>query len=257
MIPKQLTSNTITDRIRSYYVEDTPLSAEDLIYKDRIVTAHSLTLNEASNDGAACAIMMKRFDISERTAYRDILAAKNIFGSLRTPTKEAMRYIITQWATDLFAMAKKTKNMKGMEKAMERITKVIDHVAAQTRARLPTGLLNRAIEEAVDRVAAPMIGGKRFKIYYGTQVGVAPVTIRIFVNDPLRLTKAYGAFLERILRARFGLEGAPLRLKFQERIRPELPGVSEPGHSRSPASRQPPRYAKQHKKSSHGRHAGR
>ncbi len=134
---------------------------------------------------------------------------------------------------------------------------VIDHVAAQTRARLPTGLLNRAIEEAVDRVAAPMIGGKRFKIYYGTQVGVAPVTIRIFVNDPLRLTKAYGAFLERILRARFGLEGAPLRLKFQERIRPELPGVSEPGHSRSPASRQPPRYAKQHKKSSHGRHAGR
>ena len=124
MIPKQLTSNTITDRIRSYYVEDTPLSAEDLIYKDRIVTAHSLTLNDASNDGAACAILMKRFDISERTAYRDILAAKNIFGSLRTPTKEAMRYIITQWATDLFAMAKKTKNMKGMEKAMERITKV-------------------------------------------------------------------------------------------------------------------------------------
>ena len=124
---------------------------------------------------------------------------------------------------------------------------VIDHVAAQTRMRLPTGMLNRTIDEAVARVAAPMIGGKRFKLYYGTQVGVAPVTLRIFVNDPKRLTKAYGAFLERSLRERFGLEGAPIRLRFQERIRPDLPGVSEPGHSRSPARQLKPRYARRKK----------
>jgi GTP-binding protein len=89
-----------------------------------------------------------------------------------------------------------------------------------------------------------MIGGKRFKLYYGTQTGVAPVAIRIFVNDPTRLTKPYEAFIERSLRERFGLEGAPLRLRFQERARPETPGLSVPGHSRSPARQLPPRYAR-------------
>ena len=124
---------------------------------------------------------------------------------------------------------------------------IIDHVAAQTRTHIPTGVLNRALDDAVERVAAPMIGGKRFKLYYGTQVSVAPVTIRIFVNDPDRITPAYEAFLERSLRERFGLEGAPLRLRFQERIRPELPGLSVAGHSRSPAKSLPPRYAKRKK----------
>ncbi len=98
---------------------------------------------------------------------------------------------------------------------------VIDHVAAATRTHLPTGLLNRTLDEAVARVAAPMVGGKRFRLYYATQVRVAPVTVRVFVNDPDRLTKPYGDFLERALRERFGLEGAPIVMQFRARERPE------------------------------------
>lgn len=97
----------------------------------------------------------------------------------------------------------------------------IDHVAAQTRMRLPTGMLNRALDEATARVAAPLVGGKRFKLYYATQVGVAPVFLRVFVNDPKRLTKAYGDYLLRCIRERFGLEGAPVVLRFRARARPE------------------------------------
>jgi GTP-binding protein len=98
---------------------------------------------------------------------------------------------------------------------------VIDRVAAQTRLRLPTGLLNRTLDEAAARVAAPMIDGKRFKLYYAVQTGVAPLSLRVFVNDPKRLTRAYGDFLERSLRERFGLEGAPVVMQFRARARPE------------------------------------
>jgi GTP-binding protein len=137
----------------------------------------------------------------------------------------------------VFLSAKSGYNMR---KSIE----VIDHVAAQTRTQLPTGLLNRALTDATERVAAPMIGGKRFKLYYGTQIGVSPISIRLFVNDPKRITKPYEDYLLRSLRERFGLEGAPIRLRFQERIRPEQPGLSVPGHSRTPAKQLPPRYAR-------------
>jgi len=118
---------------------------------------------------------------------------------------------------------------------------LIDHVAAQTRTHLPTGLLNRTLDEATARVAAPMIGGKRFRLYYATQVRVAPVTVRIFVNDPDRLTKAYGEYLERALRERFGLEGAPIVLQFRARARQETiagaPWLPPPAIRRTPATR--------------------
>jgi len=177
-----------------------------------------------------CVLVINKWDLSQEE------------GVTQTKGEPALRAMLPfmNYCPVVFLSAKTGYNVR---KSVE----VIDHVAAQTRTRLPTGMLNRALDDAVARVAAPMIGGKRFKLYYGTQVGVAPVTIRIFVNDPKRITKPYEAFLERSLRERFGLEGAPLRLRFQERIRPELPGLSVAGHSRSPAKHLPPRYARRKK----------
>ena len=98
---------------------------------------------------------------------------------------------------------------------------MIDHVAAQTRMKLPTGMLNRTIEEATKRAVAPMRFGKRLRIYYALQVCVAPVTIRMFVNDPKLMTQNYLEFLRRAIRERFGLEGAPVVIFLKARSRPE------------------------------------
>jgi GTP-binding protein len=64
-----------------------------------------------------------------------------------------------------------------------------------------------------------MIRGKRLKIYYGLQVSTNPQTIRLFVNDPKLVTPAYLSFLEKNIRARFGLEGAPIRMFLKARSR--------------------------------------
>jgi GTP-binding protein len=95
----------------------------------------------------------------------------------------------------------------------------IDRVAAHVRARLPTGMLNRTLADAYARVQPPMIQGKRLKIFYATQVGTSPIRVRLFVNDPRRITPAYREYLIRNLRRVFGLEGAPILLHLSERKR--------------------------------------
>jgi len=97
----------------------------------------------------------------------------------------------------------------------------VDHVAAQTVATLSTGLLNRVVGIACDRVQAPPVGNRRLKVFYLTQVGKAPVTLQLFVNDPLLVKPAYKEYLVRELRARFGLEGAPVVMRFVSRGKTE------------------------------------
>ncbi len=113
-----------------------------------------------------------------------------------------------------------TSTLKGLN--VRRSIDVIDAVAAQTRVELPTGLLNRTISEAMQRVSAPRRGGKRLKVYYSVQIGKAPLRIRMFVNNPKLVTKQYKDFITRALRERFGLEGAPVVLLLKARQRPEL-----------------------------------
>ncbi|OGV61391.1 MAG: ribosome biogenesis GTPase Der [Lentisphaerae bacterium RIFOXYA12_FULL_48_11] len=94
---------------------------------------------------------------------------------------------------------------------------VIDHVAAQLQISLPTGILNRAIIDACERVHAPSVGGRHLKIFYVTQVGHSPVRINLYVNNPKFATHAYREYLSKRLREKFGLDGVPIVLNFRER----------------------------------------
>ena len=93
----------------------------------------------------------------------------------------------------------------------------IDHVSAQVRATLPTGVLNRAIMDAYERTQPPMVSGKRLKAFYATQVGTQPLRILLFVNDPKRLVPAYERYLIKAVRSAFGLEGAPVLFELRKK----------------------------------------
>jgi GTP-binding protein len=75
---------------------------------------------------------------------------------------------------------------------------------------------------AYQKVQPPMLQGKRFKIFYATQLGTKPIRIGLFVNDPKRLTDAYREYLLHALRGQFGLDGAPIALLLKERPRAEF-----------------------------------
>ena len=114
---------------------------------------------------------------------------------------------------------------------IRRTVEAIDRAAASASERIPTGMLNNVIVKATKKTLSPMIKGKRLKIYYGLQVSTNPQTIRLFVNDPKLVTPAYLSFIEKNIRARFGLEGAPLRIFLKARTRKD-PSGSGPGRTR-------------------------
>jgi GTP-binding protein len=76
--------------------------------------------------------------------------------------------------------------------------------------KLPTAKLNKVIGALAERMPAPSIGGKRFRIYYATQTGTRPFRIKLFCNREEKLTEQYRRYLEAGLVAEFGLNGCPI-----------------------------------------------
>lgn len=102
----------------------------------------------------------------------------------------------------------------------QRVGKAIDvalRVQQARSCRVPTAQLNRVVLDAVSHHSPPSKRGRRLRIYYATQVGVAPPSFVLFVNDPQLVHFSYRRYLENQLREAFGFEGSPLRLSFRKR----------------------------------------
>lgn len=78
--------------------------------------------------------------------------------------------------------------------------------------RVPTGQLNRAMEEVLARHQPPVVKRVRAKFFYLTQAETEPPTFVCFVNDADRVPESYVRYLERSLRGLFGITHAPMRL---------------------------------------------
>jgi GTP-binding protein len=100
---------------------------------------------------------------------------------------------------------------------VERVLELAVDVWAERRRRIPTGELNRVIGDATARQDPPMVKGRRPKLFYATQVGVAPPTFVFFARDAASIHFSYRRYLENRLREEFGFLGTPVRLVFRER----------------------------------------
>lgn len=102
----------------------------------------------------------------------------------------------------------------------QRVTKIIDIVkaVAETRLmRLPTSLVNEIVRDAVLKNPPPSDKGKRLKIFYATQVDVAPPTFALFVNDAELMHFSYLRYLENCIRKHFAFEGTTIRLELRNK----------------------------------------
>ena len=111
-------------------------------------------------------------------------------------------------------------------KTGQRVSRVLEtavDVWGERRKRISTGELNRIVGEASDRQIAPMVKGHRPKIFYATQVAVAPPTFVFFARDAGSVHFSYRRYLENRLREAFGFDGTPIRLIFRERSSVQLP----------------------------------
>ena len=95
---------------------------------------------------------------------------------------------------------------------IDNIFERINYVHGQATLRVSTGMLNDVLGEATMRVQPPTDKGKRLKIYYMTQISVAPPTFVIFCNNAELFHFSYRRYLENCLRDSFGFEGTPIKI---------------------------------------------
>jgi GTPase len=95
---------------------------------------------------------------------------------------------------------------------LERLLEAVRYVAAQLQQKVPTAILNRTLQDAVERRQPVSSMGHRLKFFYATQVRQAPPTFLLFVNRDELFSDQYKKYLGDQMRTAFGYEGCPLVL---------------------------------------------
>ncbi len=154
----------------------------------------------AHEAGKASIIVINKWDLVEKDNNTVNLFTKDTYNSLSYMT----------YAPLLFVSAKTGQRVTNL---FEKIVEVNE----QAKKRISTGMLNDLLNDATSRVQPPSDKGRRLKIYYMTQVSVAPPTFVIFCNSAELFHFSYRRYLENCIRETFGFKGTPIRIVIRER----------------------------------------
>ena len=149
----------------------------------------------AHEAGKACIIVVNKWDSIEKD--------NSTVNAFNEKIRTALAYM--SYAPILYVSAKTGQRI-------ENLYEQILYVHNQAVTRITTGMLNDVLGEATMRVQPPTDKGKRLKIYYMTQIGVAPPTFVIFCNSVELFHFSYQRYIENCLRDTFGFNGTPIKL---------------------------------------------
>lgn len=184
---------------------EVPLSETDLKLADLVETEHK-----------PYVIVINKWDlVKTRASAQD-------FGEYLTKTMPLMRY-----APVTFITAKTGKNVDAAVDVALALHK-------QANSRVSTSRLNKALEMIlVERGPSPKRGTRQIKIYYGTQVSVAPPTIMFSCNHAELLTENYRRYMENRLRELLPFPEVPMRLMFRSHRQKEEAAPARSARGRS------------------------
>jgi GTP-binding protein len=121
-----------------------------------------------------------------------------------------------------FITAKTGKNVKAVVNLAQSLFK-------QSQKRMSTGTLNRILREAVEAHPPAARENRTPRIYYATQVGVAPPTIVLFVNSTRLFDQTYQRYLLNVFREKLPFHDVPIKLYMRSRKQAEPGAQSTPG----------------------------
>ena len=135
---------------------------------------------------------------------------------------------------------------------VDKIIPAAIEAADSWRATFQTAQLNRILAEATAALDPPMVGRRRLKLMYVTQVGHSPPRLAFFANVERDIPAHYLRFLATRFRAALGLVGTPLLLSFRRTGRTwahaRATGVVQPRESSDKPSKKAPKRAPKKRK---------
>lgn len=93
----------------------------------------------------------------------------------------------------------------------------VEKVYQGARVRIPTSEINRVLAKAFESRPPPPYRGEPVKLYFATQVGVAPPQIVMFLNNPKRVPDSYVRYLKSTVRDTFPFEGVDIKFELRKR----------------------------------------
>jgi GTP-binding protein len=174
------------------------------------VTAQDLRVAElAMKSNCATAIVLNKWDVTG--GAQDPLGPGGGIGAAELDAERArVNNKLRQRPRVLTASAKTGRNI-------QRLLVEAMSIADRAKHRIPTPELNRFLADIVQQRQPPAKQGHRLKLLYMAQIGEAPPRFAIQVNSRQRVTRDYAYFVENRLRERYGLEGVPVIIDFNER----------------------------------------
>lgn len=121
-----------------------------------------------------------------------------------------------------FITAKTGKNVKAVLNLSQSLYK-------QSLKRVSTGTLNRVLREAVEAHPPASRENRTPRIYYATQVGVAPPTLVLFVNSNPLFDPTYQRYLLNFFREKLPFHDIPIKLYLRSRKQLEPGARPAPG----------------------------
>ncbi len=112
------------------------------------------------------------------------------------------------------------KVLTASAKTGRQVTRILEEaiiLGDRMSGRIPTPQLNKFLSEVTQARQPPAKQGHRLKLLYMAQIGERPPRFAIQVNSRNRVTREYAYFVENRLRARYGMDGVPLIIDFNER----------------------------------------
>ena len=152
------------------------------------------------NSGKAVIVVVNKWDAIEKDTHTMDTFRKKIISDLK----------FMSYAPVLFLSA-----LTGQR--VNTVLAAVKEAYAQYTKRIPTGVINEALADAQASLQPPISGGRRLKIYYGTQQGVCPPTFVLFINSEDLMHFAYERYLENHFRKSFGFQGTPIRFVLREK----------------------------------------
>src|SRR6266404_5698230 len=166
----------------------------------------------------ACIVVVNKWDLMDqavRAARKEEVQSRANKDRVRGPKRMTTLMEFGQWVQERlffldYAPVIFTSATSGFQ--LDRLLEAVRYVAAQLRQKIPTAILNRTLQDAIERRQPVTSHGHRLKFFYATQVRQAPPTFLLFVNRDELFSDPYKKYLADQVRRAFGYEGCPIIL---------------------------------------------
>jgi GTPase len=154
-------------------------------------------------EGRALIVAINKWDVAED--------ASGLFNGIRAALDEGLAQVK---GVPLLTVSGRTG------KGLDTLIKVGFEIRAAWTKRVPTGLLNRWFDSALERNPPPAPGGKRIKLRYITQAKIRPPGFVLFGTRLDDLPMSYQRYLVNGIRKELGFDAVPVRLTLRSAKNP-------------------------------------